>query len=263
MVLSLDQDTIRLRAAWLTAAVDTKILTEVFEQFESIVLSLAAGGAVQSALDSTLTGTALRQIGLNSAPQVAEPGEFCTIDAGLLDVLRSLVADFLGVDSDLLSDTTSLISLGLDSIKSVGLARELQAQGHKVSPVELMNHSTLKRLAMLLVSDDRPDSNQYHGMNTLYDTTLRQLRSSVDVKPLKLSANDIIEIYPVTPLQAGMLSQVSTAPFAGITPCSRLVRQLDQTENCTYTRSLWFSLRMSNSRKYAPHGQPPSISFPS
>lgn len=213
IVLSPDQDTVHLQVAWLPPAIDTKVVTEVFEQFESMVLSTAEGNTHSAPPVVPLT-TAFCPPQPNVYPSVVDTIESSSIDASLLDSLRSIISDFLGVDAHLLGDTTPFISLGLDSIKSVGMARTLQAQGHKVSPVELMKCSSLKRLAALLVSTSSMDTNQDQEMNALYDTIVQQLRNTVDSRFFRLTTHDTVEIYPTTPLQAGMLSQVSIDAFS-------------------------------------------------
>ncbi|KAF9564589.1 peptide synthetase [Agrocybe pediades] len=127
-------------------------------------------------------------------------------DDPYVDVLRRAIADFMGFDSVLLTPSTSLISMGLDSIKSVGLAKSLDRQGFKITSTDLLRHPTLLQLTGMLRSRENSTS-------ALLPTTTSVLLEEAHVPgdivrdQIQYSAADAVQLYPTTALQTGMLSQ--------------------------------------------------------
>lgn len=130
-------------------------------------------------------------------------------DLELLDELRQILSDFLGVDEALLTESVSFVSLGLDSIKSVGLARTLKRAGHDIRAEEIMKYACLRMLTSRLTSSHNVTcvSESPNNHNTL-STALARVRSSFVKDDFKLSSIDEVTLFPTTTLQAGMLSQV-------------------------------------------------------
>ncbi|KAF6765263.1 hypothetical protein DFP72DRAFT_840165 [Ephemerocybe angulata] len=67
-----------------------------------------------------------------------------SVDDAIPHGLRVTVSEFLGVDSKVLHDSTSFISLGLDSIKAVGLAKRITKLGYKVTSTEVLKGATIE-----------------------------------------------------------------------------------------------------------------------
>ncbi|KAI5124379.1 hypothetical protein M0805_008982 [Coniferiporia weirii] len=127
------------------------------------------------------------------------------VDHILEEKVRTLVSQFLKIEIDQISATTSLFSLGLDSIKSVGLARELRRNELKITAMELMRRPFIRRIATC-----QTENASVLSIRNAEDVLLREIRaeiSKVNEKVVPLSGSDKVELYPVTALQAGMLSQ--------------------------------------------------------
>lgn len=206
IVISPSQDTVLLQAAWLTDIIDTATIMSVFEKFESTVLSIASGDP-QAPLGGSIR-TRIQDMSISPvASRTNDEDMSCFPESSLAEKLRPVIAEFLGVGQAILGNSTSFISLGLDSIKSVGLARELQRQGYIVSPVEVMKFSTLRRLTTALTSARLSTAPQDNKVDIIYNNILGQLRGSLDSQALAMGVDDSVSIYPTTSLQAGMLSQ--------------------------------------------------------
>lgn len=168
-------------------------------EFEAVALN---SGLALAGHQPVILARPLRRVG---TPDIEGDSEDIT-DPNLIIKLRRLIATFLGVEETLVMDTTSFISLGLDSIKSVGLSHSLKRQGHNVQAVELMKYTTLRKLAYRLVS--RGGATFRISNNQEFLQSLENIRKIFSTEELKLSSNDDVVLYPVTSLQAGMLSQV-------------------------------------------------------
>ncbi|KAI0647071.1 hypothetical protein C8Q79DRAFT_1000106 [Trametes meyenii] len=112
------------------------------------------------------------------------------VDEMIVSAIRETAAQFLRIDANLISEETSLLSLGLDSIKSVGLSRKFTTEGLPLTSADIMRLSTSRRLAAFI----------------------QQNKTTVDVAAVKISPEDDVNVFPTTTLQAGMLSQVRGCP---------------------------------------------------
>lgn len=126
------------------------------------------------------------------------------VDPQVLNSIRSQLSTFLRVDIDSIFEGTLLLSLGLDSLKAVAISRRLEEQGVLIQPVDMMRAGTVRHLAMSV--------NTASPRGDMEDEAIlareRMLSEDLDMKTLKLDANDDVRITMATALQAGMLSQV-------------------------------------------------------
>lgn len=129
------------------------------------------------------------------------------VDLTALVTLRVVVADFLEFSPSLLAPSTSFFSMGLDSIKSVGLAKSLKNAGFSITSTELLRNSTLKTLAKYL-EPKKPSNQDYTEAENNLAGLSREVVAEVDKPSVRLGMDDLIHFYPTTALQAGMLSQV-------------------------------------------------------
>ncbi|TFK76388.1 peptide synthetase [Pluteus cervinus] len=200
VVIDHEKDTLVLQVAWLEDDEPVRLVSNLLKGFEPIVQRIGQGGGLDT------PGSIVPK------PQAAPPRAILEnvtstdiIDPTIIPKLKEIVADFLRVDALLVADNTSLISLGLDSIKSVGLARTLGKAGFRVAAVDLMKYSSLVSLANLISSSSEVLVSE--GTEPSYQALLDDLRSIVDMETLKLSDDDRPAIFPTTTLQAGLLSQ--------------------------------------------------------
>lgn len=170
------------------------------------------------------TDKALEQDTVSDEEEVDEVNLAGPVDPKLEEKLREVVSSFLKVGKEQVNGTASLIALGLDSIKSVGLARMLRADGMKVSALEIMSRPSVRGVASAILSSsggtieggkkEAGKNAETDGERTekhLLAERRKDIEKYIDISTLRLSSEDQVEVYPTTVLQAGMLSQVCSA----------------------------------------------------
>jgi len=186
--------------------ISTDLVSEIMDSFEALALNPAdlnsvAIDAVEASVDSSHV----------SHSSVGVP--FARSQGGVSDnvtreILRVAV-DFLGVNPSIMAPSTPLISLGLDSIKAVGLAKRINKLGYKVTSTDVLRAASIDRLAQVIgAKPSQADQNSGAG-DGAYDAMKRKILDKVDINSLKLCPDDEPAVHPATALQSGMLSQVS------------------------------------------------------
>lgn len=124
--------------------------------------------------------------------------------------LRELVSKFFGFPSERLQPNTSLISLGLDSIQSVGLSKILRQHGYFLRAMDIMENPTLQELGVLCTRslDHSAQVEIEQGILSL-QKRCENIKATLNPLTCKLSVDDEVEIFPTTALQNGMISQVT------------------------------------------------------
>ncbi|KAF8163357.1 peptide synthetase [Crassisporium funariophilum] len=207
VVLDMHDDSLMIQAGWIDET-HSQTIHDCLHDYEGVVCELAQDPSTYLARSTW---------GIpNSAPPLvtksfqehdhATPMEDANaIDPFVLSTLQRIIADFLLINPAILTTSLSFISVGLDSIRSVGLARKLREEGFPVTSTKLLQNSTLKSLATLLGSND---SDKGEGLDDqVFANLYQKISSEVDLKSLKLTLADIVKCYPTTSLQTGMLSQ--------------------------------------------------------
>jgi aryl carrier-like protein len=126
-----------------------------------------------------------------------------TFNEQAFNTIKAELCDLLGVRAEDANADSSLISLGLDSLKAVALSRRLESKDLHVSPVDIIQSSTLGDLATVptsALSSSEPS-------DVLADLE-RKLSQELDIPSLSLDSADKPSVTPATALQSGMLSQV-------------------------------------------------------
>jgi aryl carrier-like protein len=147
-----------------------------------------------------------------------------SVDVDDLIPLSEMVSKFFGFPSERLHPDISLISLGLDSIRSVGLSKILRQHGYSANAMDIMGNPSLRKLSVLCArslghSVRQVESDQ--GVLSL-QKQYERIKASLDPSVCKLFIDDEVEIFPTTALQAGMLSQVFVSlPFSPVVPHSQ------------------------------------------
>ncbi|KLO14184.1 AMP-binding-domain-containing protein [Schizopora paradoxa] len=201
--------------AAFTGTFKESIVWRILQEFEGVLMSLSADASTNP-LDSF---TPVRPNG-SAIELISQVEEGEGVDSDMLDdardenlesKLRDVVSRFLDISPDKLDANASLVSLGLDSIKSIGLSRSLKADGLKITAVELMQHSSLRRLARFLQSGSAESvvANKVYTTDAteLLESRRREIAAIVNVHDLQLGDDDLVDLFPTTDLQSGMLSQ--------------------------------------------------------
>ncbi|KAL0946575.1 hypothetical protein HGRIS_012777 [Hohenbuehelia grisea] len=163
VVLDPENDTLVVQAAWFEQALDGSMVQDLLRSFESISLKLAGQN------DSVPSSPASDATLFDLSPEASSVTERrCSRQTTEFGRLRAVIADFLQVDADLLKDDTSFLSLGLDSIKSVGLSRLLRKEGViNVPPQTLITNPTMSKLVESCISErDNPDGDLARRLRT-------------------------------------------------------------------------------------------------
>ncbi|KAH9484356.1 NRPS [Psilocybe cubensis] len=201
IVIEPSTDSVTLKARWMDEGLPDSPNTWLCD-FENVVKSLADN-------PSPYLFHSLQHLPRSSQnPRNEQENECPTIDHSCLDAalirgLRTIISDFMGFNPLILTPTISLISMGLDSIKSVGLAKFLTKHGFPMTSTDILRNATLNELASCIenkrvLKDDLPAIT----MPDISQTVL----SEANFNDIKLSKEDV-EFFPTTALQAGMLSQ--------------------------------------------------------
>ncbi|KAI0798002.1 hypothetical protein C8Q75DRAFT_862185 [Abortiporus biennis] len=213
VVIDPTADTLEVRSAY-TKDLSSEVVDGIINSLEEVALQLCDNQA-REALFATIPA---------SRPPLMEESD--VIDKSIIassqdapssesfSKIREVVIDFFQVKPETITDRISLISLGLDSIRSVGLSRLFRQHDIRLSSLEIMKNSTLNGLAKLIertrTQSSVPGTNNPQ-IAQLFQRECTNLSNSLVSEELKFSPDDRLTVLPTTVLQAGMLSQsVST-----------------------------------------------------
>ncbi|CAA7271648.1 unnamed protein product [Cyclocybe aegerita] len=202
VVLNPKNDSLLVQAAWVDGE-HSSLIRDCLQEFERIVHDLGQNPTLY--LGQSLRHLPLDSLDLDDPLDVKEPIpaiDHDSIDLALLNDLRDMISNFLGINPIVLTPSMSFVSMGLDSIKSVGLAKALAKIGFSVTSTDLLRNSTLAGLGAHLTS--KKSKTTLCLPEELLDP---DIRSELDKEQLTLSEDDIVRPFPTTALQTGMLSQ--------------------------------------------------------
>ncbi|KAG8774039.1 Non-ribosomal peptide synthetase [Ceratobasidium sp. 428] len=130
------------------------------------------------------------------------------VDPELEKTLTGTVVQFLNVESSLVGSSSSLVALGLTSLKSVTLSRKLKDSNIFVSAVDIIQADTVRGIASKcgLGSGSGPSKRTSEGQHWV-DSLHLKLKEELIVDSMQLTPEDHPQILCATALQAGMLSQ--------------------------------------------------------
>lgn len=207
-MLDPDHDSLVVQAAWSKDDMKWEAANDFLHSFEQTTLDIATQGS--SCLLGPIESRSELMDFQHRRLDEDQEEEYEVQDPTLLVRLREIVANFLIVNENILTETISFVAVGLDSINSVGLSRTLREQGINVSAAQLMKYSTLRRLEKYLAGfklseTSLPESDE---ASTSFSQICDTIRKALPTNTIKLAPDDKIELFPATILQAGMLSQV-------------------------------------------------------
>ncbi|KAL5529265.1 hypothetical protein ACEPAG_5250 [Sanghuangporus baumii] len=189
-----------------TAPLQLHDVCRILDELENTASSLVEGKVETKQNNLNGTKTYEQDTGDDSDAEDLSDGP---VDEGLQSRILSVVSQFLKIDASQILETSSLIALGLDSIKSVGLSRALRKEGIGIRSLDIMRHPSIRRMASR--SSQSLGSQGVQGEESEQTRLLSEKRervaSFVDRNLLKFDDKDEVQLYPTTILQAGMLSQ--------------------------------------------------------
>lgn len=206
VVLDPAQDSATVHAAYTSADIATTLVETVLTELEDVALRMAEASKWDLSLSPSAALSASSDM---RPPGVAEEAEDLTnVDQEVVSRFCSIAAQFLRIDSSLVTADTSLLSLGLDSIKSVGLARKLSADNLPLTSADIMRLSTPLRLAAYIQRSASATHREDRLLESAFVAECEKLTEALDIGAIKLAADDDVKVFPTSVLQAGMLSQV-------------------------------------------------------
>jgi non-ribosomal peptide synthetase component F/aryl carrier-like protein len=124
------------------------------------------------------------------------------------ELFKEVVARYLGVESQEISWSRSLIAYGIDSITSAILSSQLRKEGYMITSIDIMKATSLKDLVEKM---EGATSSAIQLRDTISETlsTFRTLQEEV-IQNHEISY-PIKRILPATPLQAGLVSITLTS----------------------------------------------------
>ncbi|KAG6917971.1 NRPS [Tephrocybe rancida] len=205
VVLDPRQDTVVVQAAWKNCRLDELVVQGLINDLERTTLDIGAGN-----ISSHLSGIPLStNENSGNTESIDEENIEDVSDPELLIELRQIIAGFLRIDEGLLIEHVSFLTLGLDSIKSVGLARALRKLGHDIRAEEIMKYASLQMLTNHVNSSRLTCKDLNHLL--AFSSAVEKIRQSFSADDFRLSSSDQVTLFPTTTLQAGMLTQTMSS----------------------------------------------------
>lgn len=198
-----------VHAAYTSDDLPSDLVRGILSDLEDSAVRLVAGERVhQISQDGPVVRPSSRQVD-GDVPLEHEDAT-ADVDPAVVGDICVIASEFLRVERAWLKPETSLLSVGLDSVRSVGLSRKLTSKGYKVSSADIMRVSTPIRLAGFVARRRASNGEDDDGRLTeqVFAAECAKLDAALDHEAVKLSQEDAVRVYPTSALQAGMLSQV-------------------------------------------------------
>ncbi|PWN36247.1 acetyl-CoA synthetase-like protein [Meira miltonrushii] len=137
--------------------------------------------------------------------ETEEPSEILQSE----DILREKIAAICLIDESKVGRYTPFPQMGLDSIRAITLAKKLNAIGMQVSVVDILNHSTLEKLALRIQSNSINSVSQEDKACKVLENFDQALRPTITSLFGKVQ---IERILPCTPLQESLIAETLQDP---------------------------------------------------
>lgn len=205
------EDNLEVHAAYSQSDISTSKVNEIVSKLESTAMQIAERDPIKpinGGLSSTFHGDDRRVF---KVPPSLEDESYLAYDEKIFKQLVSIVSRFLSIDEHLITADTSLIALGMDSIRSVGLSRALRQEGITLSSADIMRTDTPRKMAGLVTGNISAEARlqvQMQRVDAAFKEQCETLRRYLSPDNLRLAADDEVEVIPATTLQTGMLTQV-------------------------------------------------------
>ncbi|KAH7629692.1 putative non-ribosomal peptide synthase [Sordaria sp. MPI-SDFR-AT-0083] len=178
------------------------VLREIGEDSEGVVV----GGGTDS-----VTGREEAGQEVNNVEEVKErKGGSGFVWTEATKTIREQIATLAEVVIETVTETTSILELGLDSIDTIKLSARLRQLGVIVKPSELMKGQTIEGLVPYLEEQKLVNGTQVNG-----DQPLKGSSTSWDkaVEKIREEHDDFEAVLPATPLQDGMVAEMIHSDF--------------------------------------------------
>lgn len=128
------------------------------------------------------------------------------------EITRLLRKTFENLTGRQISPQSNLTSSGLDSLLAIRAASMLRSHGYHIGPIEIIEAGTMRALQKALKSVNESSYRQEKSSHIL-ETVLKDFKNAaLDNPHLQERQDEIQDIFPATPLQASMLSEIALDP---------------------------------------------------
>lgn len=121
--------------------------------------------------------------------------------------IRQEIARLANIEEGVVTETTSILELGLDSIDAIKLSSRLKALSITLSVSKIMHCRTIQAMVNEIVSRPEPNDD-HHGTLSVIENTLRASLKDDDV-----DFSNIERVLPATPLQEGMIAEMIASDY--------------------------------------------------
>ncbi|KAL8893368.1 MAG: hypothetical protein Q9192_005338, partial [Flavoplaca navasiana] len=181
----------RIHCAFTSAFGDTEKATSLLENIDLLLGALARGEAITTHDLGISKGT-----GLKPSPKTWDDSEWTRRELQI----RDAAGDTSGIRSQDIKKGSSFFSLGIDSITAIRFAKRLRQCGINCSSADVMRHTCIGALAQHIGSSQQ----QVNGVKGP-DIGMPELIAGI---PLLGRGDAVTDLYPCTPLQSSMLTQI-------------------------------------------------------
>lgn len=142
-----------------------------------------------------------KEVAASSAAISEEDGEWTALETEM----RNAAADFCKVSAAGFSKSTSFIHMGIDSVTAIPFSRKLRELGIRVTASQVIRARCVGTLAQQVEAkraggEKKADTNVASNIAEAQD-----LKATIDAKSWA-EGDEVVVVYPCTPLQTGMLS---------------------------------------------------------
>jgi len=209
IVVNTARDVVQLRSAVAVNDEVTKTVRQLVDDFESCVAYFCQSPEADlyppDADGRPTSGRPVHQPQTQAADELADPE--------IAKILLPELSAFLRIPVDNVREESSLLSLGLDSLKAITLSHRLRERGVSVSPMDIIRAGSVRGVVLASAAERQQENFNQEGSVFELDELLRQ---DIPVEAVRLGQEDRVEITAATALQAGMLSQVTPTQVHGV-----------------------------------------------
>lgn len=196
---------------------DEESLTRLLEKLQQALISLASSDNTTAVPVREESGgpldISLATHGDSSSHDTAPSRQACASTFEWTDVaqkVRREIAQLAGLAEDDISETSSILELGLDSIDAIKLSARLPKLGIQVTTSELMRNATIKSiLSSRQVNHSYTRSSQTYDYQ--WDKSKFELRRHLEAVGINLA--NVEDVLPPTPLQDSMVANMLLSDF--------------------------------------------------
>ncbi|KAJ3022373.1 hypothetical protein HKX48_006308 [Thoreauomyces humboldtii] len=162
--------------------------------------------------------------------------------------IRTFLAEIAKVDESVISRSSSIFQLGLDSISAIRLSAKLETAGLTLGVSEIMRNPTIEGMCALMRSESDEmtrDTASTSFVSAEYQHELAAFSVSVlEALPVGCDRENVASVYPCTPMQEGML--LESIRSNGERYFNHMVFEVGSTVDVERLREAWETVVSAN-----------------